>query len=58
MVVELSDIDVHTCFSSATIKGREATINWLSHKSKDIVKEDPTLSAKKLQKKVREALQH
>jgi hypothetical protein len=52
MVVKLSDIDVHTCFSSATIKGREATINWLSHKSKDIVKEDPTLSAKKLQKRL------
>jgi hypothetical protein len=49
-VVKISS--VHTCHSSATEKGREATINWLSHRSKDIVKEDPTLSAKKLQKRL------
>ena len=51
-VVKLSNLDVHTCCSSTTVKGREATINWLSRRSKDIVKEDPSLSAKKLQKRL------
>lgn len=49
-VVKLSDLDMHTCCSSVTVKGREATINWLARRSKDIVKEDHSLSARKLQK--------
>lgn len=51
-MVKLSYLDMHTCCSSATVKGRDATINWLARRSKDIVKEDHSLSARKLQKRL------
>ena len=41
---------MHTC--SNENKAREASVSWLSRRVKDIVKEDPTLSAKKLQKRL------
>ena len=48
MVIKLSGLDVHTCPSTSKMKGREASIAWVSEKVKDVVKEDPTISAKKL----------
>jgi hypothetical protein len=51
-VVKLSELDVHTCSSTSKMKGREASIAWISQKVKDVVKEDPTLGAKKLQKRL------
>ena len=49
MVIKLSGLDVHTCSRTSKMKGREASIAWVSEKVKDVVKEDPTISAKKLQ---------
>ncbi|CAN6196250.1 unnamed protein product [Urochloa humidicola] len=51
MVVKLTELDVHTCPSTSKMKGREASIAWISQKVKDVVK-DPTLSATKLQKRL------
>lgn len=52
MVVKLSELDVHTCSSTSKTKGREASIAWISQKVKDVVREDPSLGAKKLQKRL------
>jgi len=56
-VVKISKLDEHTCSSTSKVKGREASIAWISQKVKDVVKEDPTLGATKLQKRL-ERLQH
>ena len=50
MVVKLSGFDEHTCPNTSS--GREASTAWISEKLKDIVKEDPTLPAKKLQRRL------
>jgi len=52
MVVEISKLDEHTCSSTSKVKGREASIAWISQKVKDVVKEDPTLGATKLRKRL------
>jgi len=52
MVVKISKLDEHTCSSTSKVKGREASIAWISQKVKDVVKEDPTLGATKLQKRL------
>ncbi|KAM0877351.1 hypothetical protein ACQ4PT_035559 [Festuca glaucescens] len=52
MVVNLSSLDDHTCAGSATLTGHQASTSWISRRAKDIVQEDPTLSAKKLQKRL------
>ncbi|KAM0923604.1 hypothetical protein ACQ4PT_005404 [Festuca glaucescens] len=52
MVLEISSLDDHTCSGSATLKGHQASTSWISRRAKDIIKEDPTLSAKKLQKRL------
>jgi hypothetical protein len=49
-MVKLSSVDMHTCSNGN--KGREASIGWLSQRVKDIMKEDPALSAEKLQKRL------
>ena len=38
------------------MKGHQASTGWISQRVKDIVKEDPTLGAKKLQKRLDETL--
>ena len=47
MVVKLSKLVDHTCSSSARMKGHQASTTWISERVKDIIKEDPTLGARK-----------
>ncbi|XP_039781869.1 uncharacterized protein LOC120649208 [Panicum virgatum] len=47
MVVKLSKLADHTCSSSARMKGHQALTTWISKRVKDIIKEDPTLGARK-----------
>jgi len=51
-VVKLSKLDDHTCPSSETVKGHQASTAWISQRAKQIIEEDPTLSAKKLQRRL------
>src|SRR4051812_31613580 len=51
-VLKISSLDDHTCSGSATLKGHQASTSWISRRAKDIIKEDPTLSANKLQKRL------
>ena len=51
-VVKLSKLDDHTCPSSTTMKGHQASTAWISQRAKQIIEEDPTLSAKKLQRRL------
>ena len=47
MVAKLSKLADHTCSSSARMKGHQALTTWISERVKDIIKEDPTLGARK-----------
>ena len=51
-MVNLSKLAYHTCSSSTRTKGHQASMAWIYQRVKYIVKEDPTLSAKKLQKRL------
>jgi len=51
-VVKLSKLDYHTCPSSETVKGHQASTAWISQRAKQIIEEDPTLSANKLQRRL------
>ena len=52
-MVKISSLEDHICVGSATLKRHQASIAWIARKSKDIIIEDPTLSAKKLQNRLK-----